>query len=162
RNEVYRERVSLWRKEGSVVQTEKPYNLPSARKYGYKAAKGFVVVRVKIKKGKRKRPKPTGGRSARHNYRYTPPKASHQSIAERRANRKYMNCEVLGSYLIGEDGQYKFFEVILADRDKKTSAVPATKRRGRAFRGLTSAGRKGRSRLKSSKNSTKKNFFTRI
>ncbi|MDD5023107.1 MAG: 50S ribosomal protein L15e, partial [Candidatus ainarchaeum sp.] len=66
RNQAYRERLIKWRKEGAVVRTENPYNIPSARKFGYKAANGFVVARVKMDKGRRKRPKPAKGRSARH------------------------------------------------------------------------------------------------
>ncbi|MDD5023204.1 MAG: hypothetical protein PHU63_03480, partial [Candidatus ainarchaeum sp.] len=122
----------------------------------YKAANGFVVARVKMDKGRRKRPKPAKGRSARHNYRFTPPGASHQAIAERKANRVYINCEVLGSYLIAEDGQHKYFEVVLADRNKESSKSNTTLRIGRAFRGLTSAGQKGRKRLKTRKHSDKK------
>jgi len=157
RSEGYRKTMSEKRRAGSVVKSERPYNLPSARKFGYKATKGFVVAQVKMKKGRRKRPKPSGGRSARHNYRFTPPSTSHQAIAERKASRKFINCEVLGSYLFGEDGQYKYFEIILADRDKKTSKSTTTSRKGRAFRGLTSAGKKGRYRMKTAKNSKKKN-----
>jgi large subunit ribosomal protein L15e len=57
------------------------------------------------------------------------------------------NCEVLNSYVVGEDGGYKWFEVIVVDSDEP--AVQAdddlremAERKGRAFRGLTSAGRR--------------------
>lgn len=156
RNDAYRARLVEWRKKGTVVRTDNPLNIPSARRVGYKATKGIFAVRVKMGKGLRKRPKPSGGRSSRHSYRYTQPSASHQMIAEQKANRKYRNCEVLGSYLLGDDGQYKYFEVILADRDKESSKSSATTRKGRAFRGLTSAGQKARKRLKSDKKAIKK------
>jgi hypothetical protein len=52
-------------------------------------------------------------------------------------------------YWVGEDGTNKFFEVIMVDRahpaimsDSTYAAIAA--QRGRAFRGLTAAGRKGR------------------
>jgi large subunit ribosomal protein L15e len=51
---------------------------------------------------------------------------------------------------VGEDGKSVWYEVILADRshpavlaDKKTARM-VTAGRGRAFRGLTSAGKKSR------------------
>jgi large subunit ribosomal protein L15e len=77
------------------------------------------------------------------------PKKNLQWIAEERAARKFPNMEVLSSYWVGEDGKYKWFEVILVDRnhpaimaDKQLSWI--TTKRGRVFRGLTSAGRKAR------------------
>ncbi len=156
RNTSYRARLIKWRKEVTVVDMEKPTNIPSARKYGYKATKGFVITRVKMKKGNRKRPKTAGGRSSRHSYRYIQPGSSHRMVAEQKANRKHRNCEVLGSYSIADDGQYEYFEVILADREHNSSKSPTTTRKGRAFRGLTSAGQKARKRLKSKKTSKKK------
>jgi large subunit ribosomal protein L15e len=77
------------------------------------------------------------------------PKKSLQWIAEERAARKYPNMEVLNSYWVAEDGRYKWFEVIFVDRDhpaiksgKQLSWMTAKKKR--VFRGLTSAGRRGR------------------
>ncbi|MFA5050052.1 MAG: 50S ribosomal protein L15e [Candidatus Micrarchaeia archaeon] len=161
RNQTYRTRISSWRKEGTVVGTKRPMNIPRARKCGYKSTKGFVVARVKIEKGMRKRPKPAKGRQARHNYRYTSPASSHQMIAEQKAARIYKNCEVIGSYFIADDGQYTFFEIILADRTLASSKSSATLRKGRAFRGLTSAGQKARKRLKTGKTSDKKKRYAR-
>ncbi len=161
RNKTYKSRIISWRKEGTVVRTERPINIPRARKCGYKSTKGFLVARVKIGKGMRKRPKPAKGRQARHNYRYTAPALSHQMIAEQKAGRVYKNCEVIGSYFIADDGQFKFFEIILADRDLPSSQSTATTRKGRAFRGLTSAGQKARKRLKTAKHSDKKERYER-
>jgi len=79
------------------------------------------------------------------------PKKSLQRIAEERAARKFPNMEVLNSYWVGEDGRYKWFEVILVDphhpvirADKNLNWICHPSHRGRAFRGKTSAGRKGR------------------
>lgn len=40
---------------------------------------------------------------------------SYQWIAEQRVARKYINLEVLSSYMIGKDGVHYFYEVILVD-----------------------------------------------
>jgi len=59
--------------------------------------------------------------------------------------------EVLGSYWVGEDGQYKWYEVILADpfnpnvySRPEYSWLLQKNQRGRVFRGKTSAARKFR------------------
>jgi large subunit ribosomal protein L15e len=72
-------------------------------------------------------------------------------IAEERVARRYPNLEVLNSYWIGEDGRHKYFEVILVDpqhpvirADPKINWICDPAQRGRVFRGLTSAGKKGR------------------
>ncbi|MBN2478031.1 50S ribosomal protein L15e [Candidatus Micrarchaeota archaeon] len=156
RNIGYRMKLSKWRKEGTVVNSEYPENLPKARRLGYKAKKGYITVRVRIKKGLRRRPTPKGGRQAKHQYLYTQPATSHQTWAEQKANRKHSNCEVLGSYLIADDGQYKYFEIVLADRDAKTVKTTAVNKKKKALRGLTSSGRKARKRKKTEKKSKKK------
>ncbi len=150
RSPEYRARLIKWRKEGSIVRVERPTNLARARSLGWKPKKGVFIVRVRIGKGLRKRKKPRGGRKARHAYLYTQQKLSLQAIAEQRAARKHRNAEVINSYWVGEDGQYKYFEVILADRkspDLGEYLKKIVSRVGRAFRGLTSAGRKARGLL---------------
>jgi large subunit ribosomal protein L15e len=75
---------------------------------------------------------------------------NYQAVAEQRAARKYKTLEVLNSYWVGEDGIYYFFEVILVDpnhpqiRNDPVLKWIVEKQKGRAFRGLTSAGTKGR------------------
>ncbi|MDO8553875.1 MAG: 50S ribosomal protein L15e [Candidatus Micrarchaeota archaeon] len=143
RDAVYRAKILKWR-TSAMERVDVPANLPRARRLGYKAKQGYVIVRVRIPKGRRKRRKPMGGRKPRHNYMFVQPQLSHQSMGEQRVNRIYKNCEVLNSYWIGEDGVYKFFEVILADKAKLEKQLPSLKRTGRAFRGLTSSARKSR------------------
>ena len=161
--DLFKERLIQWRKEPTIKRIEKPTRLDRARSLGYKAKQGFVVVRVKIKKGGRKRPKPSGGRKPKKAglVKFTPGK-SLQWIAEERANRKFPNLEVLNSYWVGEDGKSKWFEVILADphhpaikRDKDVGWIKEKQHRGRVFRGKTSAGRKGRGLRKSGKGTEK-------
>ncbi len=143
RSKEYRDKIHAWRREPVVIRVERPSNLTRARTLGYKAKIGYVIVRTRIGKGRRRRPSPMGGRKPRHNYVFKQPGHSHQSIAQQRVADIYPNLEVLNSYWVGEDGNYKFFEVILANAVKvKNDGINLTK--GRAYRGLTSAGKKAR------------------
>ena len=80
-----------------------------------------------------------------------------QRIAEERVARHHPNMEVLNSYWVGEDGKHKYYEVILVDphhpsiiNDKDLGWLcPANSKsrvshKGRAYRGKTSAGKRGR------------------
>jgi len=109
-------RMIQWRKQPAIVRIEKPTRLDRARALGYKAKQGFVVVRVRVRKGGLSKPRPRSGRRPKRMgvYGYAP-KKSHRWIAEERAARKYPNLEVLGSYWVGDDGVYKYFEVIMVD-----------------------------------------------
>ncbi len=132
---LQRSRFIRWRREPAVNRIDRPTKLTRARSLGYKPKKGVVLARVRIRRGGRKRPKPSGGRGPKHSglVKFSPGK-SHQAIAEERASRKFKNMTVLNSYLVGKDGVYKWFEVILTKSNKK----------GRSQRGLTSAGKKYR------------------
>jgi len=150
--EIRKERLRKWRREGSVVRIDRPTRLDRARSLGYKAKHGFIVVRVRVKRGGRRREKIKGGRkpSKYGHVKFTPGK-SLQWIAEERAARKYPNLEVLNSYWVGEDGQYKYFEVIMVDphhpvikADDEMNWIGRGANKGRVFRGLTSAGKKSR------------------
>ena len=140
-----------WRRESVVTRLDKPSKIERARSLGYKAKQGYVIVRSRIRKGSRHRPKPRKGRKPGKigRLRYTT-KQSLQGLLEKRVARKFPNLEVLNSYYIGEDGVQKFYEVILVDpnhpvikSDPKINWI-CTQRK-RAFRGLTSAGKKARS-----------------
>ncbi len=149
RSEGLKSRLIGWRNGPTMVRLEHPSNVARARELGFKAKQGVVVVRVRVKRGRRKREKNRGGRKPSKSGRFFSYKKSFQSVAEERAARKYKNCEALNSYYVGDDGVFKFFEVILIDRthaavssDKQYAQIIASK--GRAFRGLTSSGRKHR------------------
>ena len=148
---AYKEKLILFRREPAILRIERPTRLDRAHALGYKAKQGFVVVRVRVRKGTRVRPRVTKGRKPKHIGTKIPAKKSLQWIAEERAARKYPNLEVLNSYWIAEDGQYKWFEVILVDKnhpaiqaDKDIRWICEKQHKGRVFRGLTSAGRKSR------------------
>ncbi len=144
RDPRYKSKVIAWRKGPTMERVERPSNLTRARRLGYKAKQGYAVVRIRVEKGRRTRRKPRGGRKPKSNYRIVQPGKSHQAMAEQRVNRKYRNMEVLNSYWVGADGNYKYFEVILADASKPSVNISSVIRQGKSFRGLTSAGKKGR------------------
>ncbi len=148
---VLRERMISWRSSPVFTKVEKPLRLDRARALGYKAKKGFVVVRVRILRGGHKRSRPNKRRRSKRLHTRKNLKMNYQWIAEQRAARKYSNLEVLNSYLIGKDGIYYFYEVILVDpempeikNDSTISWIGKPGNRGRVFRGLTSAGKKSR------------------
>ncbi len=149
---LHKDRMISWRNGSSVERVDHPTRVDRARALGYRAKEGFVVVRARVRRGGRNKPKIMGGRRPRRmGYNKLTPKKSIQWIAEERVADKYPNMEVLNSYYVGEDGLYKYYEVILADRshpeiiaDPKISWIAEPQNRGRVYRGLTSAGYKGR------------------
>jgi len=151
-NEVLKERFIKWRREEVVTRIEKPTRLDRARSLGYKAKQGVVLARVRVKKGGRDRPQiKKGRRPKRAGHLYFTPAKSLQQQAEEKASKKFPNLEVLNSYYVGEDGIYKWYEVIMVDpnhpairADKELKWITNNKHKGRAFRGLTSAGKKSR------------------
>ena len=155
--EIMRQRLIEWRREPTVVRVERPTRLDRARALGYKAKQGFVIVRVRVRKGGQRKPRPDSGRRPKRMgvYGYAAWK-SLRLIAEERAARKFPNLEVLNSYYVGEDGRYKWFEVIMVDpnhpaiqSDPDINWICRPANRGRAFRALTSAGKKMRGLRKS-------------
>ena len=145
-NRELRQRIRM---EDTVERVDKPTRLDRARSLGYKAKQGFVIARVKIKKGKRHRPRPRKGRKPGNLGVFFTAAQSKQAISEKRAVRKYPNMEVLNSYYIGDTGTHKMYEVILIDPNHPSiSKDPHYKwlstNRRRAFRGKTSAGKKSR------------------
>ncbi|QGA54489.1 50S ribosomal protein L15e [Sulfolobus sp. E5-1-F] len=154
---VLRQRLIEWRKEPSIVRLAKPTRLNRARSLGYKAKQGFVIVRVRVRRGGLNKPRPNKGRRPKRMgvYGYGPAKG-YRWIAEERAARKYPNLEVLGSYYVGEDGLYKYYEIVMVDpshavikSDPKYKWLQDPSNRNRVFRGLTSAGKKARGLRKS-------------
>ncbi len=146
--EEYKAQIRKWRKENSIVRAEKPTRLDKARGYGYKAKKGFVTLRARIKKGGRKRERVHSGRkpSKSGQAKYST-KKSLQLIAEERVQRRYPNLALIGSYWVGADGQYKYFEVVAVDplhpqiRNSKQLKWTLFKRK-HALRTQTSQGKK--------------------
>jgi len=147
--ETIRKRMIEWRHSPVLTKVDKPLRLDRARNLGYKDKKGFVVVRVRIRRGGHKRPRPNKGRRGKRMHTRKNLQMNYKWIAEQRTQKKYRNLEVLNSYLIGKDGMNYFYEVILIDvqrseikNDKKLNWI--LKRKKRAFRGLTSSAKKSR------------------
>jgi len=146
------QRLVDWRKEGTFVRVPKPTRLDKARALGYRAKQGFVIVRVKVRKGGlRKHRIRKGRRPKRKGILKITMRKNIQRIAEERMSKKYPNLEVLASYWVGEDGRHKWFEVIGVDpnhpvikADPKLNWICSSKHTHRAIRGLTPAGKKGR------------------
>jgi len=150
--EYMRKRLIEWRRGPTVVRVERPTRLDRARALGYKAKQGFILVRVKVRRGSMRRPRPKmGRRQKRMGYTKLTARKNLQFIAEERATRRFPNLNVLNSYFIGKDGRYKYYEVILVDphhpviqNDKNINWIAEKEHKGRVFRGLTSAGKKTR------------------
>ncbi len=158
------DRMAGWRKEPVFMRIDKPTRIDAARRVGYKAKQGVVVVRTRVRRG--------GLRKGKIHMKRKPSKAgikkitmgkSIQRIAEERSARRYPNLEVLNSYWVGEDGKNKFYEVIMIDpdhpaikSDKDMGWVSSgSSHRGRAFRGKTGAGKRGRGLLNKGKGAEK-------
>jgi large subunit ribosomal protein L15e len=150
--ELRHERLLTWRREHTVTRLEHPTRIDRARAVGYRAKGGYVVVRVRVRRGGQNKRAIIAGRRPKHKgILQMTLKKSLRRIAEERAQKHYPNLEVLNSYWLGEDGKQKFFEVILVDpdhpeilSDPKINWIAAPAQRGRVFRGLTSAGTEGR------------------
>jgi len=147
--QLRKKRLIAYRREPVTLRVEKPTRPDRARALGYKAKQGFVIVRQKVLRGGHKRPGDQKGRSPRKNRRNLVLSKSYQQICEERVNKKYTNCEVLNSYFVAKDGMHYWYEVILIDRTHpqvlgNSNLKNLVKKRGRTFRGLTSAGRKSR------------------
>src|SRR3989338_5709943 len=149
--EMLQERLIAWREGNSVVRVDKPLRLDRARSLGYKAKTGIIVLRVRIKRGGRKRTRHKHGRKSRKQHIRKILKMNYRWVAEIRAANKFVNLEVLNSYPIGKDGKHYFFEVIMVDpqrpeikNDKDINWISRVTNRHRAHRGITSAGKKSR------------------
>ncbi len=151
-DELMRQRLIRWRRQPAIVRIEKPTRIDRARKLGYKAKQGFIMVRVRVRRGGLRKQRPRAGRRPkRMGVKKFKPAKSLRLIAEERAARKFPNMEVLNSYWVGEDGRSKWFEVVMVDpnhpaikADKDVNWICENQHHRRVFRGLTSAGKKVR------------------
>ncbi|MCL4339505.1 MAG: hypothetical protein JRN19_01590 [Nitrososphaerota archaeon] len=114
--EQYRALLIKWRSEPTIHREERPIRLDKARKIGYRAKGGFIAVMAKVSKGGMNIHVPTSGRRPKH---YGAKKISGvrnaKLIAIERVKKRYKNMKVMGAYYLGEDGNHKWFEVVLKD-----------------------------------------------
>lgn len=111
-----RQRAVVWRNQNAVTRVEKPSRIARARRLGYKAKQGIIVIRMRVGTGGMRKQRPRGGRRPKH-LGVTKIKAdvSMKQVAERRILQRYPNMKLLGSYFLYKDGMHYWFEVILAD-----------------------------------------------
>lgn len=148
--DLMRERMPEWRRQNVITRIERPTRPDRARALGYRAKPGFVMVRTRVRRGGRRKVRPSSHRKPTSmGVKKITARKSLRWIAEERVARKYPNMEIMNSYWVAGDGRHKYFEVILVDpqhpaiqNDPGLQWVQAQKRR--VFRGKTSAARKSR------------------
>jgi len=150
------QRVRCWqfRQLSAIHRVTKPTRPDKARRLGYRAKQGYVIYRVRIRRGGRKRPIAKGavfGKPVNQGVNQLKPARRHQCVAEDRAGRKCGALRVLNSYWVSQDSTYKFYEVVMVDpfhkairRDAKINWLCKPVHKHREMRGKTSASRKSR------------------
>ena len=147
----YKDYLYEWRRGNSIERVENPTRIDRARNLGYRAKQGFVIARVRVIRGGKENPTTAKGRDGGNNTRRKTNSKNYQWICEEKAQRRFVNLEVLNSYWVGDDEKYYFYEVILVDpyhrqiqKDKKVNWIVSNKHSKRVFRGKTSAGQRAR------------------
>ncbi len=149
--ELQWQRKQEWRNQGAIERIERPTRLDKARELGYKAKQGIIVVRVSVRKGGARKQRHKAGRRtkrqgvtasaaaspSRASPRSAPPAPPEPARAELLRRRTGRPPEVAGSH----------------PRRPRAPGHPERRRpqldlrddhAGRAFRGLTDAGRRNR------------------
>ncbi len=105
-----------WRRDHAIQRVKFPTRPDRARSVGYRKKQGFLVVRVRVRKGGAKKHRPSSGRrpKALGARKFTRAKGLKQ-IGEERVAKNYPNLSVLNSYYVWEDGTSRWFEVVLVD-----------------------------------------------
>ncbi|OMJ08093.1 60S ribosomal protein L15 [Smittium culicis] len=149
-------RVRCWeyRQMKVVHRAPRPSRPDKARRLGYKAKQGFVIYRIRVRRGGRKRPAKKGavfGKPTNQGINELKYQRSLRATAEERVGRRCKNLRVLNSYWINEDSTYKYYEVILVDpnhkavrRDPRINWICNAVHKRREARALTSTGKKSR------------------
>jgi large subunit ribosomal protein L15e len=149
-------RVRCWefRQAGSICRLHRPSRPDKARRMGYRAKQGFVVYRVRVRRGGRKRPVSKGivyGKPVNQGITQLKANRNLRTVAEERVGRRCAGLRVLNSYWVNEDSAYKYFEVVLVDpahnavrNDPRSNWICNPVHKHRELRGLTSAGKKAR------------------
>ena len=116
RKQTMRQFAFEWRREPAILRVEKPTRIDRAKRLGYKAKQGFVVVRARIRRSGARKKRPTSGRRQKAmGVAKIKWNKSLQQVAEGRVAKKYPNMEVLNSYYLWSDGKYLWTEVLLID-----------------------------------------------
>lgn len=112
-----RKRAIQWRKDNAFTRVARPNRIQKARRLGYKAKQGMVVIRTRVGTGGMRRQRPVAGRRPKH-LGVTRIKAdvNMKQVAEKRTQQRYKNLKLLGSYFLYKDGFHYWFEIIMADK----------------------------------------------
>ncbi|EME83067.1 uncharacterized protein MYCFIDRAFT_58365 [Pseudocercospora fijiensis CIRAD86] len=149
-------RVRCWelRQLNVIHRASRPSRPDKARRLGYKAKQGYVIYRVRVRRGGRKRPVPKGatyGKPTNQGVNQLKYQRSLKSTAEERVGRRCANLRVLNSYWINQDSTYKYYEIILVDpqhkairKDPRINWIVNPVHKHRESRGLTATGKKSR------------------
>ncbi|KAK2071920.1 hypothetical protein P8C59_006305 [Phyllachora maydis] len=149
-------RVRCWelRQLNVIHRASRPTRPDKARRLGYKAKQGYVIYRVRVRRGGRKKPVPKGatyGKPVHQGVNQLKYQRSLKATAEERVGRRCSNLRVLNSYWINQDSTYKYYEVILVDpqhkairRDPRINWIVDPVHKHRECRGLTATGKKSR------------------
>jgi large subunit ribosomal protein L15e len=153
-NFILRVRTWEFRQLPVIHRASRPSRPDKARKLGYKAKNGYIIYRVRVRRGGRKRPVAKGivtGKPTSVGINQLKPTRNLRSVAEERVGRKIGGLRVLNSYWVGQDGTHKFFEVIMVDpghnairNDPRINWICQPVHKHRELRGLTSAGKSSR------------------
>ena len=100
-------RVRAWeyRQYPVVHRLPRPSRPDKARRLGYKAKQGFVIVRTAVRRGGRKRPNSKGivyGKPKHHGINQLKARRNLRCMAEERAASRFTNLRVLNSYWVNQ------------------------------------------------------------
>merc|ERR1712196_156924 len=149
-------RVRCWeyRQLPVVHRATKPSRPDKARRLGYKAKQGYVIYRIRVRRGGRKRPNPKGityGKPKNQGINHYKYARNHRATAEGRVAKRCGNLRILNSYWVAQDSSYKYYECIMVDpqhaavhKDPRINWITAPVMKRREARGLTSAGKQSR------------------
>ncbi|KAJ6000529.1 hypothetical protein N7481_000938 [Penicillium waksmanii] len=149
-------RVRCWelRQLNAIHRASRPSRPDKARRLGYKAKQGYVVYRIRVRRGGRKRTARKGatyGKPTNQGINQLKYQRALAATAEERVGRRCANLRVLNSYWINQDSTYKYFEVICVDpqhkairRDARINWICNSVHKHREARGLTATGKKSR------------------
>merc|ERR1712001_420743 len=150
-------RIRCWqyRQLTKVHRVPRSTRPDKARRLGHKNKQGYVIYRIAMRRGGRKRPVPKGAPMCKPKtsggVKQQKPVRNLQSIAEERVGRRVLGLRILSSYWVGQDSTHKYFEVIMIDvhhkaitRDPKINWMCGNVQKHRELRGLTTAGKSSR------------------
>merc|ERR1711977_238378 len=118
------QRIRAWefRQLPTIHRATRPTRPDKARRMGYKAKQGYVIYRVRVRRGGRKRPVHKGqvyGKPRNAGINALKFRRSIRSKAEEKVGRRCGNLRVLNSYWVNQDATFKYFELIMIDPSHK-------------------------------------------